>query len=160
MFALVIFRFLLNIPHVGSKARLLCHIIENPCEHSTGHIFALQVLKIDQNIYFDYFQALFIYKLSCEIKKYVNRSYYSKTFWTLQSPHFWLGGMKMSGYICPNVSCKCKWKCANTACNVCDSCVNTSWPFCCSHTHNWQEKVQYSFHKNIFVFFVSLLVVL
>lgn len=68
MFALVIFRFLLNIPHVGSKARLLCHIIENPCEHSTGHIFALQVLKIDQNIYFDYFQALFICKLSFEIK--------------------------------------------------------------------------------------------
>ena len=41
----------LKVGHVGSKTRSLGQILEKPCEHSRGHSFDSEVMKIYQNAY-------------------------------------------------------------------------------------------------------------
>ena len=49
----MILRSSVNLGHVGSKTRSLGQIIEKPCKHCRGHIFASTFMVFGQNVYLD-----------------------------------------------------------------------------------------------------------
>ena len=72
----------LKLGHIGSTARSLGQILEEPCVHSRGHSFDSKFMKLCQNAYDHNIWAKFETG-SCWIKNEVARSNLRKTFCTL-----------------------------------------------------------------------------
>ena len=73
MFVSIESRTSLKMGHVGSKTRLLGHILEKLCVLSRGHIFSLIIMKPGQNVCL--YQGLDKFENgSCRVKKYVTNS--------------------------------------------------------------------------------------
>ena len=61
MIVLTISRSSSNMGHVGSKTRSVGQIMEKPSEHSRGHIFGTNFIKLAQNDHLDNISVKFEY---------------------------------------------------------------------------------------------------